>query len=192
MSFIVIIIIYFTIFFPFLFFFGFFKTYILFSHFFPFSVFCIIFVFVFFPYLCPFFAKFKYMSLFKFFSFQFMVFFPKNQLICSFYFVFIFIFACACACVCVFLKIKTYKLLFTNACLYLWIKLCGTTKDEFVINKTHLHMWHQQLDMYHHVTMVIEAVATYCQVHDIINEHVSEKKVFLWRRSNMSSLLFSY
>jgi len=39
-----------------------------------------------------------------------------------------------------FLLIKTLKPLFTNACLHLWIRLCGTTKDEFMINIIHLHI----------------------------------------------------
>jgi hypothetical protein len=36
--------------------------------------------------------------------------------------------------------------------------------------------------MYQHATTVIEAVATYCQVHDIINEHVSVKKGFSMKK----------
>ncbi len=62
------------------------------------------------------------------------------------------------------------------------IRLCGTTKDECVINIIHLHIWHQQLDMYHHVTKVIETATTYREVHDIINEHVSDKKGFSMKK----------
>jgi hypothetical protein len=36
--------------------------------------------------------------------------------------------------------------------------------------------------MYHHVTKVIELATTYRQVHDIINEHVSDKKGFSMKK----------
>jgi hypothetical protein len=41
---------------------------------------------------------------------------------------------------CFFLLIRTLKLLSSNTCLYLWIRLCGMTKDEFVIKIIHLHI----------------------------------------------------
>jgi hypothetical protein len=74
--------------------------------------------------------------------------------LCSFLFFKFYELVCVCVCffffiyyiiflkkiLCVLLLIKTLKPLFINACLYLWIRLCGTTKDEFMINIIHLHI----------------------------------------------------
>jgi hypothetical protein len=86
---------------------------------FPIFLFIMCFILVFFSY-----------SMFFFNLFQFACFFKTDI------YIYIYIkFVC-----CFFLLMKTWKLLFSNACLYLWIKLCGTTKDEFVINIIHLHI----------------------------------------------------
>jgi hypothetical protein len=36
--------------------------------------------------------------------------------------------------------------------------------------------------MYHHVTKAIERIATYCQVHGIINGETNDRKGFLMKR----------
>jgi hypothetical protein len=66
--------------------------------------------------------------------------------------------------------------------LYFLIRLCGTTKDELVIHIIQLHIQHQQLYMYHHVTKATEGATTYHQVHDIINEEASDRKGSFMKR----------
>jgi hypothetical protein len=105
-----------------------------------FYFFCFLFFFSSSFHVYAFFFAFLLLCLLFWFIFQFIyfLFFKISQFVC-----FLSLYIYVCVCVYCFLLIKTLKSLLTNACLYLWIRLCEITKDESMINVIQLHIYHR-------------------------------------------------